>query len=84
MPCPHNIERAIQRCPFLREVCVRDGAEFARHIATRPSRRFVGPVLEEHGDYAATFHLFHGPAGVVPLAAERKSSVAHGERHFSR
>ena len=79
MSCPHNAEHAIQRCPFLREVSLRDGTEFAVHIATRPSKRFDGPVLEEYGDFAATFKLFHGPAGVVPLSAGREASIVRGK-----
>ena len=79
MSCPRSAERAIQRCPFLREVCLRDGAEFAVHIATRPSKRFNGPVLEEYGDFAATFKLFHGPAGVVPLGVEREPAIVRGK-----
>lgn len=79
MSCPHSADRAIEKCPFLREVCVREGPVFARHIASQPSKRFGGPVLEECGDFAATFSLFHGPKGIVPLSAEREDSSIRGK-----
>lgn len=74
MSCPHSADRAIEKCPFLREVCERQGPAFARHIATQPATRFGGPVLEECGDFAATFSLFHGSSGIVPLSAERQAA----------
>ncbi len=38
------------------------------HIAQQPLKPFrAGPILEEADDFAATFALFHGRTGVVPL-----------------
>ena len=77
MRCTHSADFAIEKCPFLREVCVREGLPFARHIATQPAKRFGGPILEE--DFAATFSLFHGASGVVPLSTERRVASISGE-----
>ena len=80
MSCPYSADRAIELCPFLREVCAREGPAFAKHIATQPAKRFGGPVLEECGDFAATFSLFHGPRGIVPLKTQApEASSTHGE-----
>ncbi len=63
-----NAEQAATRCPFLRELATAEGPAFALHIANHPLKPFnAGPVLEEGEDFAATFALFHGPRGVVPL-----------------
>ena len=63
-----NAEQAATRCPFLRELATSEGPAFALHIANHPLKPFrAGPVLEEGEDFAATFALFHGPRGVVPL-----------------
>ena len=63
--------QGLERCPFLREVAEREGQQYAAHIACRPTVPFVRPakpVLREDAcDFAATFQLFHGPTGVVPL-----------------
>ena len=65
---PCNAEQAATRCPFLRELATAEGPSFALHIAKHPLKPFrAGPVLEEGEDFAATFALFHGPRGVVPL-----------------
>lgn len=68
-----TMQHGLERCPFLREVAQREGQGFASHIACRPTvhySRSAGPVLREDAcDFAATFELFHGPAGVVPLRA---------------
>ena len=65
------MEGNFDRCPFLRQVAEREGEAFARHVACRPTvaySRSAGPVLQEDVcDFAATFQLFHGPSGVVPL-----------------
>lgn len=72
--------QGLERCPFLREVAEREGQQYAAHIACRPTVPFVRsakPVLrEDECDFAATFQLFHGPAGVVPLRSGILSSGA--------
>ena len=72
--------QGLERCPFLREVAEREGQQYAAHIACRPTVPFVRsaqPVLREDAcDFAATFQLFHGPAGVVPLRSGILSSGA--------
>ena len=63
-----SAEQAATRCPFLRALATAEGPSFALHIANHPLKPFrAGPVLEEGEDFAATFALFHGPRGVVPL-----------------
>lgn len=61
----------LERCPFLRELAEREGQRFAAHIACRPTVPFARPaepvLREDDCDFAATFQLFHGPSGVVPL-----------------
>lgn len=72
--CPfahHPAQYAVQKCPFLRAVAEKQGETYALNIATRPSGPALGapaPVLEESlGGVQATFELFHGSKGVVPL-----------------
>lgn len=75
MGCPfaHRdpIQYALQKCPFLHAVAQQQGEAFAQNIASRPGRPALGapaPVFEESfGDVQATFELFHGSSGVVPL-----------------
>lgn len=73
-------QHIIERCPFLREVAEREGPSFAKHIACRPAvpyARSAGPVLEEDiSDLAATFQLFHGESGVIPL---RRACLPQGD-----
>ena len=68
-----DVDRAISRCPFLHNVSLTQGHAYASSIACNPlvpavptsgSRR---PILEESQDLAATFRLFHGREGIVPL-----------------
>ena len=75
MGCPHLenlLEGAVSGCPFLRELAERHGASYAQQIAVQPSRTATcgsAPVLEEGMDgFYTTLALFHGAAGVVPLA----------------
>ena len=61
-------EQAVTQCPFLASLAREQGTAFALHIAHQPLKPFrAGPVLEEADDFAATFALFHGRTGVVPL-----------------
>jgi len=75
-----GVQHSIERCPFLREVAEREGPSFAKHIACRPAvpyARSAGPVLEEDiSDLAATFQLFHGESGVIPL---RRACLPQGD-----
>ena len=68
-----DIDRVISRCPFLHNIATTQGHAFASSIACNPlipashsSRR---PLLEETQDLSASFRLFHGPQGVIPLAS---------------
>ena len=69
-----DIDRVISRCPFLHNIATTQGHAFASSIACNPlipashdgPRR---PLLEETQDLSATFRLFHGPQGVLPLAS---------------
>lgn len=76
--CPYSsvtsgvIGSAISKCPFLHNLSVSCGDEFARSIAINPlqpasSSLQKGPILEEYDGFRDTFKLFHGPSGVVPL-----------------
>ena len=65
------LDSAIRKCPFLAQVAANQGCQYARHIAVQPTvPAGRAPLLEEsyQPNFEATFRLFHGPAGVVPLA----------------
>lgn len=75
MGCPHlenMLKGAVSGCPFLRDLAERHGSSYAEQIAVQPARPAVRgstPVLEEGVEgFQATLALFHGAAGVVPLA----------------
>lgn len=87
-----DADGAVERCPFLHNLSVTQGRAYARSIATNPllpahaGRR---PILEEETDLLATFRLFHGPGGVVPLArsahiAASTPNVSAHEAQLSR
>lgn len=66
-----HVEYAVRKCPFLRQLADTHGESYAVSIAinpTRPAPSFGNrPILEEATDFAATFRLFHGTNGVLPL-----------------
>eukprot|EP00798_Chlamydomonas_sp_ICE-L_P013803 gene13803-19718_t len=72
-PSDMDISTAIEVCPFLSNVCSRQGEQYARSIAINPiapapsARR---PLLEETDDFQTTFRLFHGPSSPVPLPSD--------------
>eukprot|EP00798_Chlamydomonas_sp_ICE-L_P001151 gene1151-3715_t len=68
-----DFDAAIKACPFLRNVSLRQGDEYARSIAINPmvpAPMAKRPLLEETDDFANTFRLFHGPQSPVPLNRE--------------
>ncbi len=72
MECPQSfgarLQGALSACPFLRSVAEEQGIFCAARAATACSAPGRGPVLEERVDsLEATFSLFHGYRGVVPL-----------------
>ncbi|KAK9802805.1 hypothetical protein WJX73_009710 [Symbiochloris irregularis] len=71
---------AVTTCPFLRSVARDQGETYARNIAVAPARPAAGapaPVLPESLDgVTATFELFHGQKGVVPLTGSRKEALS--------
>lgn len=71
MSIPDVVSSAISKCPFLHELAVKHGDQFARSIAIEPTKPAVGaaprPLLEEVDLFHNTFNLFHGKNGVVPL-----------------
>ena len=67
-----SIDQAVSRCPFLHNVALTQGRAVATSIACNPllpasSASVRRPILEEQDDFAATFRLFHGSGGIVPL-----------------
>lgn len=70
---------AVAQCPFLSKVAAQNGPEYARSIAINPTAT-VGWAEGEDSikQYEASFQLFHGPSGIVPLvqAAERQEPPA--------
>ena len=82
MGCPHLqdlLNGAVASCPFLHELATRHGDSYAQQIAVQPSkpaRHGAAPVLEEGLDgFQATYALFHGSSGVVPLARPCQSTL---------
>ena len=67
---------AVRACPFLAQVAQAEGPAYAASIARDPSVpaavRGCQPLLPESetspAELLATFGLFHGPEGVVPLS----------------
>jgi hypothetical protein len=78
------LSTAIRKCPFLHNLAQTEGPELAAHIATRPTQSFksgAGPIFEEATtDFAATFRLFHGPGGLVPLKRFEESPASTATR----
>lgn len=77
------MDRALSRCPFLHNLCEKEGRAYAASFALNPlapagssSRELRRrPILEEEQDLAATFRLFHGrDTGVFPLASLKGTS----------
>lgn len=66
---------AVSRCPFLHEVAAREGHEYAANLAVDPTRPAAARVRKDGGvddassssSLMATFRLYHGEHGVVPL-----------------
>lgn len=72
---------AVAQCPFLAKVAAQNGPEYARSIAINPTET---ASLSEGPDslkqYEASFQLFHGPSGILPLVqtTHRVSSTSTG------
>lgn len=72
---------AIRKCPFLAKVAAQNGTEYARGIALAPTQTVQHISLQPVGvdaeqQYEASFQLFHGAHGIVPLVVKPKSSDA--------
>jgi hypothetical protein len=65
------IASAVHKCPFLNELSLQHGNEYARHIAIQPTKPAGScpprPLFEEVDSFYTTFNLFHGKSGLVPL-----------------
>jgi hypothetical protein len=89
MCIPDTISSAIRKCPFLHELSVKHGDQYARNIATQPTKPAGSsrprPLLEELDMFQTTFKLFHGMNGIVPLATGQpdKAEVALGTVHVA-
>lgn len=83
-PFAHDspVTYAVTSCPFLKSVARDQGEVYARNIAVAPARPAAGapaPVLPESLDgLAATFELFHGQKGVVPLSSRGPAASSTG------
>jgi hypothetical protein len=76
-----NVSVAIRKCPFLAKVAAQNGTEYARGVALAPTQTVqqhsLQPVgLDAEQQYEASFQLFHGAHGIVPLVVKPKSSNA--------
>lgn len=72
---------AVAQCPFLSKVAAQNGPEYARSIAINPTETVGGAEDQDSvKQYEASFQLFHGPSGIVPLvqAAERREQPVSG------
>lgn len=83
-PFAHDaVTYAVTTCPFLKSVARDQGEDYARNIAVAPARPAAGapaPVLAESLDgVTATFELFHGQRGVVPLSSSAFGASVAGE-----
>ena len=59
---------AVAQCPFLAKVAAQNGNEYARNIAINPTEVAGTPEGPDSLKlYEASFQLFHGPSGIVPL-----------------
>ncbi|OWM68560.1 uncharacterized protein LOC116215459 [Punica granatum] len=65
--CPFD-EKAIQRCPFLRNINKPTCFSFSSMSFSAPVRGAKGPIFEDGPNFDTAFKLFHGKDGVVPLA----------------
>lgn len=84
--CPRTgsdpVGDALARCPFLARVCAEQGELYARRFAAAPALPANGrrPLFEETASsFDSVARLFHGPAGVVPLA--RFSASEHEQQN---
>lgn len=72
---------ALVRCPFLAKVAAQNGEEYATSIALDPTRA-VGatrPTAEPTAALAASWDLFHGPCGIVPLFGNQNSTQSQSQ-----
>ncbi|GAB4854923.1 hypothetical protein Ancab_023512 [Ancistrocladus abbreviatus] len=67
--------RAILRCPFLRNINEPTKFSFASSMAL-PVCGAKGPIFEDGPNFEMAFRLFHGRDGVVPLSGR---SLMHSE-----
>lgn len=74
MECPAGgdaLGAALQRCPFLHNLCANHGEQYARAIALDPTGPANKPAArsqaEEVAAYRSSLAFFHGRGGVVPL-----------------
>lgn len=67
---------ALSGCPFLSKLAAQHGEQYALSVALRPTES-VGAAALPAGEqatqaaYEASFQLFHGEQGVVPLLRSR-------------
>jgi hypothetical protein len=84
MSCPHqhsvvSAQLAVRACPFLADVAVREGREFAlafAHQPLQPVELAAGGPLAEGADVEASFRLFHGVRGPFPLSQAQEAPAA--------
>lgn len=58
---------AVAQCPFLAKVAAQNGNDYARSIAINPTEVATAQAPDSLQQYEASFQLFHGPSGIVPL-----------------
>lgn len=61
-------EKAIQRCPFLRNINKPTSFSLSSVNFPNPVRGAKGPIFEDGPNFDTAFKLFHGKDGVVPLS----------------
>jgi hypothetical protein len=74
-----TVSVAIRKCPFLAKVAAQNGTEYARGVALAPTENVqhhkLHPVgVDAEQQYEASFQLFHGAQGIVPLVVKPTSS----------
>jgi hypothetical protein len=74
-----TVSVAIRRCPFLAKVAAQNGTDYARGVALAPTETFHQHKLQPAGvdaeqQYEASFQLFHGAQGIVPLVVKPATS----------
>eukprot|EP00882_Tetradesmus_deserticola_P032821 GHRQ01037423.1.p1 GENE.GHRQ01037423.1~~GHRQ01037423.1.p1 ORF type:complete len:134 (-),score=2.74 GHRQ01037423.1:5-406(-) len=72
---------AIRKCPFLAKVAAQNGTDYARGFALAPTETVQQQHKQPAGSdaeqkYEASFHMFHGAHGIVPLVVKPTSSIA--------